>query len=255
METPRLNYVLTSIQKALLSLLQPAILLRLLIPLFASVFFGIFILIFFWSSFIAFLSGNLLEITWLSDGLNRVFSFLGTDASGVLFFLSGFIFVIIVLMSMYAVTLILFSTLLVPLLIPPIRRIYYPELPIANHANFFASLGNSLKAICVFLFFFIISFPLFLIPGMSLLIPLILNSYLAQKVFPFDVLQDIASTAEIKSFQQQHKNQMWMLAFSTGILIYIPLVNFLAPAITALSFIFYIFDSLIYFRQNKTGVK
>lgn len=247
---PGISSVLKAIQKALLSLVEPAIFLRLLIPFFLSLFLGIFCLFYFWQSMTGLLLNSLLNSDWLTRSLAWIFSFAGGDGSAVLAFISGFIFLLMVVTAVYAVTVVLTSLILVPLLVPVLRKKHHPELALQPGNNFLPSLLNSIKAFCVFLFLFALSLPFFLIPFLPVAIPLLLNSYLSQKIFPFDVLQDMAGAEEIKKFRQIHRIRLWILAVATGFLVYIPVINFLAPSITALSFIFYILDNLGPFRKN-----
>lgn len=249
---PGISSVLISIQKALLSLTQPGIFFRVLVPFVLSFFVGLFCLIFFWSDITGRILATITGIEWFAKSFSWVFSFFGGDGSGLLSFISGFLFFLLVLVFIYVITLILISTILVPLLVPVLRNRYHPELPLHTEGNLIPSLTNSIKGTIVFLMLFILSLPLFLIPGAPIFISLILNAYLAQKIFPFDVLQDLASAEEIKAFRQQHRTRLWILSLSTGLLIYIPLVNFLAPSIMALSFIIYILDNLGHFRQMRT---
>ncbi len=251
--TPRTANVIKSLQKALLSLTRPAIFFRLLIPFFLSLSVGLLILFFFWTDFIIVMTNGLLNFEGLTRTLEWMFSFLSTDVRDILGFFSGFVFVILILMLIYAITLILVSTLLVPLLIPIIRRHDYPHLKDHKNSEIGPGVVNTIQALVVFFFFFLLCFPLLFIPGLSFLIPLVLNSYLSQRVFPFDVLQNLARSHEIKKFQKDHRVQLWMLSISTGILVYIPLINFLAPSIAALSFIFYIFESISDSRKQSPG--
>lgn len=248
---PGISSVLTSIQKALLSLLQPAVFFRILIPFIVSILLGLFCLFFFWQSMTDILLNLLLSIEWLNKALAWMFSFAGSDGSQVLAFLSGFLFLLMVLMAIYAIGILLASMILVPLLVPVLRRRHHPELSLHKGNNFLPSLLNNLAGLCIFLFLFALSLPLFLIPFLPVAIPLLLNSYLSQKVFPYDVLQDLASAQEIKKFQQTHRARLWILALSTGMFVYVPIINFLAPSIIALSFIFYILDNLGHFRQTQ----
>ncbi|MEK6774647.1 MAG: EI24 domain-containing protein [Bdellovibrionota bacterium] len=251
-QNPGIVSVLFSIQKALLSLTQPGIFLRVLVPFLFSLFIGLFCLIFFWTDFTHWILNSINSIEWFAQSFTWIFSLFGSDGSSFMIFMAGFLFFLNVLIAIYVITVILTSIILVPLLVPVLRNRYHPELPLHTESNLKSSIKNSIKATVLFLILILLCSPLFLIPGVPIFISLILNAYLSQKIFPFDVLQDLASAEEIKAFQKEHRIRLWILAISTGLLIYIPLVNFLAPSIMALSFIFYILDNLGHFRARRS---
>ncbi len=251
---PGLPSVLTAIQKSLLSLTDPAIFIRLLIPFLLPAIIGIICLVIFWSDVTGSITAFMKSVEWIADTLAWLFSFFKSDGTFILTFISGFLFTLIIGVGIYVVAILLTSIILVPLLVLVIRNKYYPEITLLNTANFLPSLINGIKATLKFVLLFLLCLPLLLIPVVQIVVILLLNSYLSQKIFPFDVLQDLASEQEIKSFRKEHKTRLWMLAISTGVLVYIPIVNFIAPSIIALSFIFYILDNLLPFRQNLKKV-
>ena len=251
---PGLPSVLIAIQKALLSLTDPAIFIRILIPFLLPAFIGIACLIIFWSDITGSMTAFMKSMEWLVDSLAWLFSVFNSDGTFILTFISGFLFTLFVGVGIYVTAILLTSIILVPLLLPVIRNKYYPEISLLKTSNFFPSLINGLKGTFIFCILFFLCIPLLLIPIVQIIVILLLNSYLAQKVFPFDVLQDLALEEEIKSFRKEYKTRLWMLAISTGVLVYIPIVNFIAPSIMALSFIFYILDNLVPFRENVKKV-
>lgn len=248
---PGISSVIAAIQKSLLALTDSKILIRIIIPFIASMLLGLILLILFWSDVTGLLTLSLKSIGWLSKVLAWIFTSLGGDGTSFYNFLSGSLFIFFVGVGIYVITVLLTSTVLIPMLIPVIISKHYPHLSVSKNSNLLASLYNSLKASLVFAILFIFSLPLLLIPGAAVIISLFLNAYLTQKVFPFDILQDFASKDEIIIFQMKYKIRLWILALSTGVLVYIPFVNFLAPSITALSFIFYIFDCIVYAQQQN----
>ncbi len=251
---PGLPSVLIAIQKALLSLTDPAIFIRILIPFLLPALIGVICLVIFWSDVTGSIAAFMKSIEWLTDMFSRLFSVFNSDGTFIITFLSGFLFTLFIGVGIYVTAILLTSIILVPLLLPVIRNKYYPEMTMLKTSNFFPSLINGLKGTFVFCILFFFCIPLLLIPIVQIIVILLLNSYLAQKVFPFDVLQDLALEEEIKSFRKEYKTRLWMLAVSTGVLVYIPIVNFIAPSIMALSFIFYILDNLEHFRQNTKKV-
>jgi hypothetical protein len=107
-----------------------------------------------------------------------------------------------------------------PLLIGRIQKNHFPNLEKKKGGSVVGSIFNSLKATSLYLCFFILTIPLLIIPGMQILLPLILNSYLTKKVFSYDILQDFASTEERQRLLSEKKTDLQVLGVVTSFLFY-----------------------------------
>jgi uncharacterized protein involved in cysteine biosynthesis len=91
----------------------------------------------------------------------------------------------------------------------------------------------------LYLFWLLVSLPLFLLPGAQVLIAFFLNSYLVKSLFPMDVFMDYVSKEEFLQIKEKHNSEFWQLSFLNNSLLYIPVLNLIAPVIMALSFSIY----------------
>lgn len=245
--------------KALASLLRWKILIRVVLPFILAFSLCVFLGVVFWNYGTNLIERLLLSVAWFTQWMEFVFSWTDIPVIQLISFLSVVFFILILIPFTYFITLILASLLLVPLLQSTVIKMDFPTLQAKNEGSFFVSLRNSLVATLVFGFGFILGLPLFLVPGGQLLWPLFLNAYVAQKVFPYDALQDFATEAEVDDLLKNESHSFWALGLIASFLFYIPFVNLLSPSLIALSYIYLSLNLLQKKRQqtvsnNKVGL-
>lgn len=239
-----MNSVLKALQKALVAILNPAIFLRTLAPGIIAVVFWVILMWTSWSTWVSGLSDMLLNtlfIEWLSKLLALV---VFVEPISVALWSARVILFFAAFPMMFLTALALTSFLLLPILLQRIHQAHYSELKKEKGGSQLTSVTNGLKASAVYFGFLVITLPLFLIPGMQLLIPLLLNAYLARMILGYDILMDYATAQEIETILQQQRFNLQALGFLTAFLFYLPLLNFIAPALTAMAFIFFLFEEL-----------
>lgn len=227
------------------ALFTPGIFFRLLIPVFLAIGFCVVLLA--WGSVA--IQNDFVPYLKVTPYFQSVINFIGDTVASFFILLS---FVILTLFASYFLTIILVSIILVPLITPAIQKKYFPSLQAKAELSQIGSIRNSLQAILVFAGCFIIGLPLLAIPGGQIVIFYLLNSYLAKKVFPYDVLQGYASMDEFKKMITAEDKSFWTVALLTAGYFYVPLLNFLAPPLIALTFIFFCLGKLAEYRTQRS---
>ncbi len=92
--------------------------------------------------------------------------------------------------------------------------------------------------------------PLWLIPGFSLLIPLLLMGWLNRRTFAYDALSMHATEGEWQDIRQRQKAPLFMLGLTMALLAHVPVIGLLVPALAALSFVHYGLEAL---RRSRGG--
>lgn len=228
--------ILISLQKALRSLLQGKIFLIVCLPTVVALFFWIYLLFIFWGALVGILQSALLPTFVVSWPTYLINLFLNVESAVVANFIATALMVFMSIPMMYITNLFLVSILLMPLLLTTVVKTDYPHLEKKQGGTLIGSIINNVWASMTFFIGIIVSLPLWLVPGFTMLVPMVLNAYLNQKVFLYDVLQDFASKDE----RQIIKEKFWdkfSLGLLTAFLNYIPVVNLFSAAITALCFI------------------
>lgn len=234
--------VFESFTKAFSCLFDGRIILRILLPFIIAGILCMILLFATWGPGIELFQSMLENLGWLSAVLLKLQEWMGMALLG---FLAGMIFLFLVFIFFYFVILILTSLILVPLLLPVIEEKYYPQLknnPLHKSVKkmiFITSVINTFKYSFLYLFWLSVSLPFFLLPGAQVLIAFFLNSYLVKSLFPMDVFMDYVSKEEFLQIKEKHNSEFWQLSFLNNSLLYIPVLNLIAPVIMALSFSIY----------------
>lgn len=123
-----------------------------------------------------------------------------------------------------------------PALIRLVADRAYPQLKRENGGGMAGNLLNALLAVGAFIAIWVLTLPLWLI-GIGVVIPFVAATYLNQRLFRFDALAEHASREEMQILFSKYQSSWWGLGLITGLLQFVPLLNLLAPALTALAFI------------------
>lgn len=137
----------------------------------------------------------------------------------------------------YFTALLLVAALALPLMMSVVAARDYPDL--SRHGTHVAwgSIVNTLLAGLVFVLGWLVTLPLLLLPGVLLVLPLAWAAWLNQRTFRFDALAEHATADERRRLIRRCKPQLLLAGAGTALLAYIPLINLLAPAWTAIVFV------------------
>jgi hypothetical protein len=145
------------------------------------------------------------------------------------------------------------SVTVMPFVISHVTRHYYPQLGRSGESGFFASAWQAIKASAIFVLGWILTLPLWLVPGVALVLPFIWTAYLLVAVMSFDCLIEHASREEFKHLYRTHSGGAWLLGLACAVLSVLPPLFILVPVISALAFTHYYLGLLVRLREsNKT---
>ncbi len=137
----------------------------------------------------------------------------------------------------YITAIMLVAVFALPRLINLVAARDYPDLGRHGENVFWGSLGNTLGAGAMFILGSLVLLPLLLIPGVLLVLPLFWSAWLNQRTFRFDALAEHATRKEMQGLLRANRQQFYVAGLGTAALAYLPLLNLLAPALTALVFV------------------
>jgi CysZ protein len=248
-----MNESIDALIKSFLSLFRLSILVRIALPFLLSFLFALFLIISFWNFGISSLESFLMSLDWLVRWIDFMLSWTQWPAIQLIGFISMFLFVLIIVPLIYFIYLILTSLFLVPLLLKVILKKEFPDLELRGRGRLAPSIKNSLVATFYFVVGFTAGLPLFLLPGGQIVWPLFLNAFVSKIVFPYDVLQDVASDEEINDILKNENDKFWSLGLTSGIFFYIPFLNLLTPSLIGLSYIYLSLNLLQKRRQTAAS--
>lgn len=144
----------------------------------------------------------------------------------------------------YLMASLLAAIVIMPLMLRHLSQGEYRDVAAMGKDSFVAAAVNSIGASLIFIVAWVLTIPLWLIPGFSLLIPLLLMGWLNRRTFAYDALSMHATDGEWASLRAAQKTPLFMLGLTMALLAHIPLVGLLAPALAALSFIHFGLEAL-----------
>ena len=150
----------------------------------------------------------------------------------------------------YLTTSLLTALFVMPLLLRHLSATEYRDVAAMGQDSFVAAGLNSVFASLLFIAGWLLTLPLWIIPGLSLLLPMILMAWLNRRTFAYDALSQHATAEEWRSLRQAEKSPLFMLGLTMALLAHIPLLGLLVPALAALSFVHYGLEAL---RRSRGG--
>lgn len=245
-----MNEVFKAYGRASKSLLKPAILWHLAWPtLLAIVFWGV-VAWFTWEPLGAGIQRLFTEVEWLQWIMQR------WEASA----LAATVFAKIVLGLLlvplvYGTALFIVAVFALPLMLERVAVIDYAELERRRGGSLAGSVWNALAALAVFLVGWVVTLPLWLVPGMGVVLPVLLSAYANQRAFRYDSLAEHADARELRTVIERERGQLYLVGIVAGLLAYVPVVNLVAPAYAGLAFVHYCLEALRRERRIHAPVR
>lgn len=157
-------------------------------------------------------------------------------------------------MAIFAVAYLMASLLaaivIMPLMLKHLSENEYRDVASMGKDSFVAAAANSVLASLLFIVAWVLTIPLWLIPGFSLFIPLLLMGWLNRRTFAYDALSMHATPEEWQEIRNQQGMPLFMLGLTMALLAHVPLLGLLVPALAALSFVHYGLEAL---RRSRGG--
>jgi hypothetical protein len=150
----------------------------------------------------------------------------------------------------YLAASLLAAVIILPLMLKHLAASDYADVAPMGADSFAAATANSIFASILFIAGWLITLPLWLLPGLSLILPMLLMAWLNRRTFAYDALAMHATADEWRALEQSHKTPLFMLGLSMALLAHIPLLGLLVPALSALSFVHYGLEAL---RRQRCG--
>jgi uncharacterized protein involved in cysteine biosynthesis len=165
-------------------------------------------------------------LTWLNDwGL-----------ASVLIWGSGIAAFALLAPLMLVVAVLATEILAMPVIVPLIGARDYPRLERRRGGTLAGSAWNAATSILLFAVLWLLSLPLWLTGIGALLLPALISAQFNQRMFRYDALAEHASAGEYRAVVQAAGGRLYGLGLALAVLYYVPLVNLLAPMLSALAF-------------------
>lgn len=151
----------------------------------------------------------------------------------------------------YLTATILVALFALPMMLDRVAREEYAMLEQRRGGSNLGSILNTTWVGAVFLALLVLSLPLWLLPGVGLLLPLVLTAWLNARAFGYDALMLHADREELEQLPRERREAMLLLGGACALLAYVPLLNLIAPAFSALAFVHFMLRALDHERQKR----
>ncbi len=158
------------------------------------------------------------------------------------------------LMFLLAIPLVLVTATLIvglvamPMVVRFVADRDFSALERRRGGTFVGSLVNTVVSLLLFILLALVTLPLWLIPPLWPVIPIVLLGFFNQRVFRYDALADHGSPEEIRTIVKGERRWLWSLGMILGLIGYIPFAGLFAPVYSALAFTYYCLGRLSQMR-------
>lgn len=157
---------------------------------------------------------------------------------------------LVILSASYLVAMLLTAVFVLPLMLDHVAAVDYPDLAKLGKDSVVASTWNSVWAAVLFVIGWLVTLPLWLIPGLGLFLPLFWMGWLNRRTFAYDVLSAHATSGEWRELRKDKAMPLLGLGLSMAALTHVPFAGLLAPSIAALAYIHFCLEALRRLRQG-----
>lgn len=144
----------------------------------------------------------------------------------------------------YITAAVLVGAVALPLILEKVSVAEYGDLELRCGGSTLGSVWNTAAAATLFVCALLLSLPLWLIPGLGLVITVALTAWLNQRAFAYDALMLHADADELAALPRVHRLPMLTLGGLGALMAYVPVFNILAPAFCGLTFVHFMLEAL-----------
>jgi hypothetical protein len=231
-----MNGVARALGRALRTLMHPKLLLLSVLPTLVALVLWGSLTLYFWSPLNAWAADWLMNTTAVDAMLYVARVLFHWEMAGLLPVLALILILLTVLPLVQATALMITAVFLMPMLVKHVAGRSYPGLENRHGGSFPGSVWSALVGASVFMFLWVVTLPLWLVPGLALLLPLALSAYLNQRLFCYDAIADHADRNELDAILRGQWVGRLGLGCLLGVLHYVPLLGWFAPVYMGLAF-------------------
>jgi CysZ protein len=236
--------VSAALLKGLASLLHPRMLWLMVWPVLVALAIWVTLAALYWSQ----------AITWVDLELHQWSAYrwavsiwpLALLATWLGWLLLLFLFVPVVLIT----AVLIISVVSMPAMVAHVGERDYPRLARRRGGSLAGSLWNALVALVFFGLFFAITLPLWLLPLLWPVLPMVLFGYFNQRVYRYDALAEHGTAAEIAEVIARNRGELFLLGVVLALVGHVPLIGLAMPVYGGLVFIHYALDRLAASRSE-----
>jgi len=142
------------------------------------------------------------------------------------------------------------EVVVMPLVLRYVQERHYPTLARDGFGTAWGSFVNAAVSGVLFLALWLVTLPLWLTGVGALLLPALNSAYLNTRIFGYDALAEHASAQEYAAIRRSAGGRLYSLGLVVGVLYYVPVLNLIAPVLSALAYTHFCLDQLARLRGS-----
>ena len=157
---------------------------------------------------------------------------------------------LLILSASYLIAMLLTAVVVLPLLLNRLSTTDYPELARMGSDSVAAATWNSIWAAVLFIIGWLVTLPLWLVPGLGLILPFFWMAWLNRRPFAYDSLAAHATNDEWCELRRRQSMPLLALGLIMALLAHVPFMGLLAPSLAALAYVHFCLEALRRLRQG-----
>jgi len=147
-------------------------------------------------------------------------------------------------------TIFLVEIVALPFILDHVSKRDYPYLEVRHGGSQWQSLRNTLLSSAIAAAITIVALPLWLLPGIGVVISLALSAWLNYRSFRYDVLMKHADAVELVGLPASHRKRLLLLSLGASLISLVPGAILFAVPFVGLSFVHYLLPALERSREQ-----
>jgi len=187
---------------------------------------------------------------WLQHGLDWALAWTQVDLSTAALVAANVLLFIGFVPLVYLTALFILSVFGMQQMVNYVAERSYPSLERRKGGGIAGTGWNSFVALLGMVVFFVLSAPLWLLPPLWPIIPLVVLAWVNQRLLRYDALAEHADPAEMKRIFSQRRGSLYVMGLLLALVAYVPIIQFFAPVMFGLAFIHYLLGALEAHRRG-----
>ncbi|MBW8906403.1 MAG: EI24 domain-containing protein [Betaproteobacteria bacterium] len=190
---------------------------------------------------------------WLQQALDYALSWSHVDFATAALVAANVLLFIAFVPLVYLTALFILSVFGMQKMVGYVASRSYPQLERRRGGGIAGTGWNGLAAFAGMLGLAVVSIPLWLLPPLWPIIPLVILGWVNQRLLRYDALAEHADAEEMRRLFRRHRGTLYLLGLLLALAAYIPIVGFFAPVLFGLAFIHYLLGALAAERAAHNG--
>jgi hypothetical protein len=228
-----MNAILNALARAFVSLLHPKMLWLMVWPVIVALVIWATLAVLYWGE----------AAQWMAAQLHQWPPYEWAVSIWPLTLIAAWFGWLLLLLLFVPVVLItavmIISVASMPAMVVHVGRRDYPGLARQKGGTVAGSIWNAVASLALFALLLAVSLPLWLVPLLWPVLPILLFGYFNQRVFRYDALAEHGTAAEIAEIVRRHRGELFLLGAMLALIGHVPVLGLFMPVYGGLAFIHY----------------